>query len=700
MKMLAGTSHRKGIALLLSVLCGAAAAGCGVVYDPQEFAESSISYGYKGEFDMPIEVVPMTFGSARIANSDNYVPRSLPNLFAAADPITTVSTRERLAELGLDRIEPALVLDTPPLPALYALDREVLPPVVRQEGTAPVPVPDPVFDAEPDLSRLSALPDAAAYQPPRPRLPERETERPLFKSGADLDTRLERPHPRRLAANNPLPAINPGPYLIGPGDVLGLQLSTQSTSAGNTERRAGALANQRLLVQNDGQIFVPSVGTVSVGGMTLSEVRRVINDRLVASRLGFDPNVQIVEFGSKSISVSGLSAARQIPITVRPTTLSEAIVSVGGFGSNPANTIVRVLRGGSIYEMSGEQLLSSQQIARRVLLDGDIVSVTEGYDPDSTLAYFDQQMRLRALERTRFEDELARRAEARERRKEERDAARTETQDARAARQEARALEEAERERIRFDLEMKNYRLAADRLRREVEIERLQSRREADRFNEEARIANIEARQAYLDRLRTLEQLNRDTLRQMRTDTRETQIANRVERSRERAERRELLELELSEERARIDQLAEQRQQGRDLFNERVRLGAVQQDYVTIAGETNRQTTMALPFDGRLTLNRVLYEETNGINLVSGDTSEIYVIRTPREDTVFDRITAYHLDASNPAALAVASVFEMRPNDVVYVNPQPITKWNRVLTQILPSTGLLQSGISSVSGGL
>ena len=698
MKMLADTPSRKGITFLLLILCGTAA-GCGVVYVPQEFAKSSIKYGYKGDFDVPIEVVPMTFRSARVANSDTYIPRSLPGLFAAADPVTTLSTRERLAELGLDTVEPALVLDAPPLPSLYALDREVLRPVVRPEGTKPVPVPDPVFDAVPDLS---SVPTPAPYQPPRLRAPERDAdaELPLFESEADLDTRLERPRLRRIATNNPIPAVDPGPYRIGPGDVLGLQFSTQSTSTENSERRAVGEADQRLLVQNDGQIFVPNVGTVNVEDMTLDEVRRIINDRLVASRLGFDPNVQVVEFGSKSISVSGLTSAQEISITVRPTTLSEAIVSVGGFGSNPANTIIRVLRGGSIYEMTGEQLLSSQHIASRVLLDGDIVSVTTGYDPVSALAYFDQQMRLRDIERAHYEDALARRAEARAQRNDEREYARTEAQDALTARQEARAVQEAERQRVRFDLEMKNYRLAADRLRREVEIERLQARREADRLNEEARIANIEARQAYLDRLRTLEQLNRDTLRQMRNDVRETQITNRVERSRERAERRELLELELSEERARIDQLAAHRQQGRDLFNERIRLGAIQQDYVTIAGETNVQTTMALPFDGHLTLNRVLYEGTNGINLVSGDTSKIYVIRTPRNDTVFDRIMAYHLDASNPAALAVASVFEMRPNDVIYVNPQPITKWNRVLTQILPSTGLLQSGLSTVSSGI
>ncbi|WP_283180206.1 hypothetical protein [Gemmobacter sp. 24YEA27] len=54
----------------------------------------------------------------------------------------------------------------------------------------------------------------------------------------------------------------------------------------------------------------------------------------------------------------------------------------------------------------------------------------------------------------------------------------------------------------------------------------------------------------------------------------------------------------------------------------------------------------------------------------------------PRE---FGALTAWHLDAGAAAGLMLATRFEMRPNDVVYIAQQPVTKWDRVVSQITPS---------------
>jgi polysaccharide export outer membrane protein len=48
-------------------------------------------------------------------------------------------------------------------------------------------------------------------------------------------------------------------------------------------------------------------------------------------------------------------------------------------------------------------------------------------------------------------------------------------------------------------------------------------------------------------------------------------------------------------------------------------------------------------------------------------------------------VTAYHLDARNAVNLVLATRFEMRPNDIVFVEEQPITKWNRALQQAFPT---------------
>lgn len=60
------------------------------------------------------------------------------------------------------------------------------------------------------------------------------------------------------------------------------------------------------------------------------------------------------------------------------------------------------------------------------------------------------------------------------------------------------------------------------------------------------------------------------------------------------------------------------------------------------------------------------------------------MLRAETDPQLNGGLTAYHLDAENAVNLAVATRFEIRPNDVVFVAEQPITSWNRALSQILP----------------
>lgn len=777
MKMAARVSREVRMGLFLSFVMGSLA-GCGVVYSPQEFEKSYLTYGYKGVDDIVIEVIPLTFTSARAANADNYVPKTLPESFSEVDtllPPTTDSLRDRLEAAGAYNIEPPIVFEVPPAAVPYDSSRESIQPLLQNEQLQPLPYIAPLELPIPGVPYETPLqPQANAVSPPAsnyilgsgatpyaangngsfqlevqgassassPAWTSRRAQAwgssrrmgrqaQPFPSDATFDVLLERPQLRQSFVSNPLPFTAAASYRIGTGDVLGLQFNSFDGARDATV--LAKQANQPLLVQDNGDIFIAQVGAISVAGMTIPEARRMINERIVASGLGLDPSVEIIEFGSQRILINGLQEAKKIPISIRPVTLSEVIISVGGFGPRPDDTIVRVQRDGEIYQMTGSEILASNSLGSRILVDGDLVAVTSGYDPSSAMNYFNQQLRLREIDRNNFSDNLAiaqdQRLEERlnfERQRFEASEQRAEAAEIRALAQDRRAgvaeirgqaqerraeaaelraqLSEVRAEQAtlmgqtRLELELRQNRLDADRRSREFELSRLRTQRETDQRNEDARINNVRTRQAYLDRLRDLEELNRETLRQATQETRRVLTTNQSERVRVRSEKLRVLELELRQEQARINQVSSQRQQSNELFNEKLRLGAIQQDYVTVAGETNREATVPLPFGNRLTLNRVLYGQTRGINPVSGDTSEIYIIRTPSQDRIQDRVIAYHLNATNPAALAVASMFELRPNDVVYVNPQPITKWNRVLNQILPSTGLVQSGITAASG--
>ena len=86
--------------------------------------------------------------------------------------------------------------------------------------------------------------------------------------------------------------------------------------------------------------------------------------------------------------------------------------------------------------------------------------------------------------------------------------------------------------------------------------------------------------------------------------------------------------------------------------------------------------------DGALTLAQAL-GEASGINPETGNPRQVYVIRKGAQGNA----EIYHLDASVPTALVLAADFELKPRDMVFVDPAPIVRWNRVISMLLPSYG-------------
>ncbi len=127
------------------------------------------------------------------------------------------------------------------------------------------------------------------------------------------------------------------------------------------------------------------------------------------------------------------------------------------------------------------------------------------------------------------------------------------------------------------------------------------------------------------------------------------------------------------------DRLAAERQ----LFKDRLELGAVERHYAYRTGEVRTPGRVELPFERSMNLADVLFDE-GGIDIRLGDYAEIYVLRAESDPQRNGGLTAYRLNAENAVNLAVATRFEMRPNDVVFVAEQPVTSWNRALSQILP----------------
>ena len=137
-------------------------------------------------------------------------------------------------------------------------------------------------------------------------------------------------------------------------------------------------------------------------------------------------------------------------------------------------------------------------------------------------------------------------------------------------------------------------------------------------------------------------------------------------------------------------------EQQRTNFQQRLELGAENYDYAYLIGEVRHPGRFALPFENRATLADALFE-AGGVREATGNPRQIYVLRGQDGASADETVHAYHLDGANAVNYVLATRFELRPRDIIFVAEQPVTRWNRTITQILPSlsAGQQVSGIAN-----
>ena len=105
---------------------------------------------------------------------------------------------------------------------------------------------------------------------------------------------------------------------------------------------------------------------------------------------------------------------------------------------------------------------------------------------------------------------------------------------------------------------------------------------------------------------------------------------------------------------------------------------------IYVMGEAGKN--QALPMrDQGMSLSDALGESL-GINPLSASAGRIYVLRTNPADQA---TTLYHLNLQSLGDFGLANQFKMRRNDIVYVDATGLTRWQRVINQLLPFSSAL-----------
>ena len=205
------------------------------------------------------------------------------------------------------------------------------------------------------------------------------------------------------------PVTSPIIYKIGAGDVLELNRITTAPSAGllgGQQLEGQQLGGQQLgdqqlgrgsisvtngqqisssiaQVSENGTILFSETGLISVEGRTLSEARQLVSNALIRNGLS-DRNLQleIIEYVSQAVSFTVISdgsgrdpaGSKVVPITKRPLSIRELIVSSGLSINRGGLQIVTLQRSGKSYVMPIDYVFAAQT-PEYYLTDRDLVKV-------------------------------------------------------------------------------------------------------------------------------------------------------------------------------------------------------------------------------------------------------------------------------------------------------------------------------------
>lgn len=157
----------------------------------------------------------------------------------------------------------------------------------------------------------------------------------------------------------------PADYTVGAGDEIVIQLFGKENTT------------HRLRVNRAGIVNFPSIGPVQVAGMSFSDVRDSLNQRVKEQMIGVRSDISLGEMRTMQVFVMG-DAYKPGAYTVSAlTTISQAIYYSGGFGESGALRNVQLKRNGQVIrKLDMYDLLLKGDARNDVrLLPGDVVFI-------------------------------------------------------------------------------------------------------------------------------------------------------------------------------------------------------------------------------------------------------------------------------------------------------------------------------------
>lgn len=173
----------------------------------------------------------------------------------------------------------------------------------------------------------------------------------------------------------------PADYLVGPGDILSVSIYgvPNQLSEGRGDASLGASRGSR--VDSSGSIQLPHLGSVKVTGLSLQQIRDLLQDLFRKYLKKPSVVVEIVEYKSHPLYLIGQFKNSGTYYMDRPLNLLQGIALAHGLDPSANLRGARLLRGNRIVPVDIYSLLHDGDQSQNVMLSaGDTI-----YVPDGTL---------------------------------------------------------------------------------------------------------------------------------------------------------------------------------------------------------------------------------------------------------------------------------------------------------------------------
>ncbi|WP_175925241.1 polysaccharide biosynthesis/export family protein [Burkholderia cepacia] len=177
-------------------------------------------------------------------------------------------------------------------------------------------------------------------------------------------------------------AASPGPYRIGPGDVLQITVwdhpelaASQGPAPQNAPRAADPASG--FVVDPKGNLSFPFAGTVHVAGLTADAAQARIVAALSRVYRGPQVTLRVASFRSQQVYIDGeVRTPGAQPVNDVPMTLYEALGRSGGLSPTADQSRMTLVRDGVTYPLDLSRMLrNGRNPADVVLAAGDLLHV-------------------------------------------------------------------------------------------------------------------------------------------------------------------------------------------------------------------------------------------------------------------------------------------------------------------------------------